>query len=484
MTTYYLPYTLLQAQSWTNNTSNSFETFTTAGATGFTAANTSGSGNCRIETTLIAGITYKLTFTYTVNSGSGTLNMYHLDSTQTQVGTISTSITSGSKVILFTPSITTYSGFLQFNISSGTINFTISSLTVKVANGTISPTSSQLSPVTLSNSTSSPFTGQQQIVSYRGQYWHLELNMPAMHFTQAKLWQTWFQQLNGRENTFYYRPIMEQSSAITTLGTSYERVVATGTAVNSTTATSAYDSFSGASTTGFTADSNGTGDGGSSAQNAGCLLTMAASSIFIGLQFTVSGTCTFNSGTNSLTLQIRRSPSATDIDSTISTAVGTATITTSGAFTKTITLTSVATTSWDNMWVNFQVPETQTTNFTISNLAVTVSASHLISQAASSQATSLAMYTKASTNAVMVPGDYFECNSQLFQVTGGTLNSTSGGVLTPNVWPYVRDAISANTPVYYQQPRGIFRLEDTTFSMKVNAGGYIDPFKIVAREAL
>lgn len=325
----YLPYELLRDQNWTGT---NFDTFTQQGPYQFTAdSDGSGAGTAKatIPTNVVKGLVYIISFTSTINSGSGTMTVALTDASGTAISNTPTFSSSGAQSVTLTATKTDASGLIQISTpESSTINITISGITARYRQN-ISPSSATLTAKTLAGSSTSPFTGQQQIYAHRGQFWALELSFPPMPVGYAKLWRTWFMNQNGLENSFYYRPILESTS---------------------------------------------------------------------------SGVITAADGLD-------------------------------------------------------------------------------INGAQAAQSTDLDITGPLSTNSLLEVGDFLECNTQLIQVRGGTLDSDGSGNLTINIWPYVRDAISDTTTVYHQGPRGLFRLEHSDFSYQQSMPGIIDGFTIVSREA-
>lgn len=54
----------------------------------------------------------------------------------------------------------------------------------------------------VSDGTSSPYTGAEEIQVYPGQWWEAKIALPSLRSDKAALWEAFFGQLNGREGTF------------------------------------------------------------------------------------------------------------------------------------------------------------------------------------------------------------------------------------------------------------------------------------------
>jgi hypothetical protein len=65
------------------------------------------------------------------------------------------------------------------------------------------PKSIQWTPRTIVGMNASPFTGQQQVFAWPGQWFEAMITLPAMADAAAGVWQAFFLALNGREGTFY-----------------------------------------------------------------------------------------------------------------------------------------------------------------------------------------------------------------------------------------------------------------------------------------
>jgi hypothetical protein len=77
----------------------------------------------------------------------------------------------------------------------------------------------------------SPFTGEQQVYQWPGQWWQFMVELPPMSQASAAIWAAFFLALNGPEGTFYMGPSIRKASGGTVGGT---WTVGSGATANST----------------------------------------------------------------------------------------------------------------------------------------------------------------------------------------------------------------------------------------------------------
>lgn len=65
-----------------------------------------------------------------------------------------------------------------------------------------SPTTVRINAHTTVAVSASPFTGQQQVQEFSGQWWQAEINLPPMPRASAEEWISFLLKLNGRRGTF------------------------------------------------------------------------------------------------------------------------------------------------------------------------------------------------------------------------------------------------------------------------------------------
>ena len=78
----------------------------------------------------------------------------------------------------------------------------------------------------------SPFTGEQQVYAWPGQWWSWSVSLPPMTEAEAAVWAGFFLALNGPEGTFYLGPAVRTVTGGTAAGA---WAVNTGAVANSTT---------------------------------------------------------------------------------------------------------------------------------------------------------------------------------------------------------------------------------------------------------
>lgn len=91
---------------------------------------------------------------------------------------------------------------------------------------------SELQPRTVVGVVASPFTGQQQVYAWPGQWWQWAIELPPMSEASAAIWAAFFLALNGPEGTFYLGPSVRKASAA---ALSHFYKVGSGAVANSTT---------------------------------------------------------------------------------------------------------------------------------------------------------------------------------------------------------------------------------------------------------
>lgn len=87
-----------------------------------------------------------------------------------------------------------------------------------------------------------------------------------------------------------------------------------------------------------------------------------------------------------------------------------------------------------------------------------------------------------STTKALAAGDDLEVNGSLYTVLQD-VNSNGSGQATVDIMPGIRTALSDNTTVIVENPRGTFRLDDAKLGWSGNADRYYD-ISIAAVEAL
>ena len=123
---------LATSLTWTNY---SFETLTSDGNSITVADNTSGHGICHTSVfSVTAGKTYKITFNFTLNSGSfsgGVIRVGTATSMSSGNHTLVTSPSNGLQTYYFTPSSSSSSFLFGLRLDSGSFNFSVSDLSIK-----------------------------------------------------------------------------------------------------------------------------------------------------------------------------------------------------------------------------------------------------------------------------------------------------------------------------------------------------------------
>lgn len=90
----------------------------------------------------------------------------------------------------------------------------------------------QWMPRTVVGMNASPFTGQQQVYAWPGQWLEATVTLPPMKDPAAGAWQAFFLALNGREGTFYLGDSVRKTRLGTLAGTI---TVGAGSVANTTT---------------------------------------------------------------------------------------------------------------------------------------------------------------------------------------------------------------------------------------------------------
>lgn len=70
----------------------------------------------------------------------------------------------------------------------------------------------ELQPVTVVGLNASPFTGEQQLYPWPGQWWRWAISLPPMTAANAATWTAFFLKLNGPQGTFYLGPSIRKTS--------------------------------------------------------------------------------------------------------------------------------------------------------------------------------------------------------------------------------------------------------------------------------
>lgn len=70
----------------------------------------------------------------------------------------------------------------------------------------------EISAKTVVGSNVSPFTGEQQVYAWPGQWWQFAIELPPMTQANAAIWAAFFLSLNGIEGTFYLGPTVRKTS--------------------------------------------------------------------------------------------------------------------------------------------------------------------------------------------------------------------------------------------------------------------------------
>lgn len=396
MTTNYLPYELLRAQSWT---STNFDSFTSQGPYGFTVdSDGTGGGTAKatIPTYVTKGLQYRLTFVSTINSGSGTITVQLTDSSGTAISDSKTFSSSGSKTFLLTATKSAASAYLEVsNPESATINYSLSGIGLTHA-FKISPKAANLKAVATAIDSVSPFTRKMQRFVSRGQNWELELQFPPMPREYAKLWLTWITDNNLGGDFFYYRPILE-SMPNGSISTSFERVVSTGYAINTASVDADYDSVTGVSTTVFTADSDGSDDSLYTSQYAAIPID---ETLLNSTAYDISFDVTINSGSGTVSYELVAG-SGTDFENQ-TTVSNTGSFNSGGSKTGTLTTTAAGNT---NNYIIFYTPSTSTIDFSISNFAITRDDTLTTTTAVNSSPDGYDTFTSPSTTGCTVGSD-------------------------------------------------------------------------------
>lgn len=68
----------------------------------------------------------------------------------------------------------------------------------------------ELKQKSIVQTSSSMFSGSQQVYDLGGKYWELEVDLPALDLRNANKWRSFFTRLNGQANTFYFVPIKDR----------------------------------------------------------------------------------------------------------------------------------------------------------------------------------------------------------------------------------------------------------------------------------
>lgn len=87
-------------------------------------------------------------------------------------------------------------------------------------------------PRTIVGRTVSPFTGQQQVFAFPGQWWEVTVTLPMMRDADAGAWHAFMLSLNGAEGTFYLGDSVRKTALGNVTGT---LTVGGGAVANSTT---------------------------------------------------------------------------------------------------------------------------------------------------------------------------------------------------------------------------------------------------------
>jgi hypothetical protein len=86
-------------------------------------------------------------------------------------------------------------------------------------------------PITKVGASTSPYTGEQQIIVWPGQWWEGSFVLPPMRDPNAGIWESWLLGLNGMQGTFQLTP----PERLTTRGTAAGAIqVGAGAVANST----------------------------------------------------------------------------------------------------------------------------------------------------------------------------------------------------------------------------------------------------------
>lgn len=94
------------------------------------------------------------------------------------------------------------------------------------------PRSIEWTPRTVVGMTQSPFTGQQQVFAWPGQWFEVTVTLPPMLDAVAGAWQAFLLALNGREGTFYLGDSVRKTALGAVTGT---LTVDAGAVANTTT---------------------------------------------------------------------------------------------------------------------------------------------------------------------------------------------------------------------------------------------------------
>lgn len=482
MTTYYLPYDLRQGTQFTNGAYTIFENHGLHGFRGvYTATLESPYASLSLGT-LVRGEKYRITYTVTINSGNTTtrasIRFTDSISTSLQTETIVSNTGSGTFTKVVTASATADASLVMQHFGSSDCDATFSNISVTPLTN-IGPSKAELGRNTISAISSSPFTGAQQVYAHRGQYWDLSLEIPPMPVQAARVWSNFFTKLNGRENAFYYRPIRQERPA-GSLPTSWNSSLTLEAFTNDTAATRDFDTFGSANEAGATVGSDGTGDGEAFNQLMLARITEPIESKDV---LKVDCTVTVNSGSLTFLTAYLFKHTTTATTTASMTEVGVHVL---AAPSGNITFELYAGSVDAEMYVVLGVPETDTCNVTISNTVVSVVQRRgKASGAQTSQSTSVDIKNLPETNGtgILDIGDFMEFNGQLLQIDPDTSPDVTG-LQGMKIWPYLRSQADANEPAIFHHPRGIFRLESTSFSLEQVAPGIVAGFTIRAREVL